>query len=202
MRRIAQGDEPAFEVLVCRYQRRILNLIYRSIGDRSQAEDLAQEVFLRVWRAAKDYRPKAKFSTWIYRIAANLCIDTLKSAHHRKSSIGRDGYADPLDEVQEGVYAGSESRSPEDFLLAAEAGNRILGALQNLPTNQRLALVLCKFDGLTYPEIGAVLGCSISAVESLLVRAKKGLRERLLVPERPRRQESLASNLCPDPEAS
>ena len=84
MARIAEGDEDAFEILVNRHQTSVLNLIYRFIGDRTQAKDLAQEVFLRVWQAAKTYKPEAKFTTWIYRITANLCINELKSSRRRK----------------------------------------------------------------------------------------------------------------------
>src|SRR4030043_2366462 len=84
MARIAEGDEDAFEILVNRHQVSILNLIYRFIGDRTQAKDLAQEVFIRVWQSAKSYEPKAKFTTWLYRITANLCFNELKSSRRKK----------------------------------------------------------------------------------------------------------------------
>ena len=84
MARTARGDEIAFETLVNRHQTHVLNLIYRFIGDRTQAKDLAQEVFLRVWQSARSYKPEAKFTTWIYRITANLCFNELKSSRRRK----------------------------------------------------------------------------------------------------------------------
>src|SRR3990170_8630704 len=84
MARIARGDNDAFEILVNRHQASVLNLIYRFIGDRTQAKDLAQEVFLRVWQSAKSYEPRAKFTTWIYRITTNLCLNELKSSHRKK----------------------------------------------------------------------------------------------------------------------
>ena len=80
MARVAEGDEDAFEILVDRHQTSILNLVYRFIGDRTQAKDLAQEVFIRVWQAAKSYEPKAKFTTWIYKVTTNVCLNELKSA--------------------------------------------------------------------------------------------------------------------------
>jgi RNA polymerase sigma-70 factor, ECF subfamily len=182
MGRIARRDEHAFEILVRRHRTRILNLIYRTIGERRQAEDLTQELFLRVWRAAKDYRPKARFTTWVYRIAVNLCRDVLKSAHHRQSFVYPYGGDDKPDENEEVIYGPDGVKSPEEMLLAAEKSRSIFAALRNLPANQRMAVVLKKFDGLSYDEISRIMGCSLSAVESLIVRAKRTLREKLLHP--------------------
>jgi RNA polymerase sigma-70 factor, ECF subfamily len=178
MARIAGSDAQAFKILVRRHQRHILNLIYRSIGDRMQAEDLAQEVFLRVWRAAEKYETRAKFTTWVYRIAVNLCLDAMKSAHHKQPFIHPDAGGEEQGENDKLLYGCDYTGSPEEHLLAAEESHRIFAALQSLPVNQRLAIVLKKFDGLSYDEIGRVLGCSVSAVESLLVRAKKTLRDK------------------------
>ena len=176
---IAGNDAEAFEILVRRHRRRILNLIHRSLGgDRTQAEDVAQEVFLRVWRSAKDYTPRAKFTTWIYRITVNLCLDAIKSAHYRQSFIHPEELLERA--AGEEGPAGERATSPEDLLIDAEETGRILAVLQELPTNQRLAVVLKKFDGLSYEEISRILGCSVPAVESLLIRGKKALREKLL----------------------
>jgi RNA polymerase sigma-70 factor, ECF subfamily len=180
MARVAGSDARAFELLVRRHERRVLNLIYRSIGDPVQAEDVAQEVFLRVWRAAESYEPKAKFTTWIYRIAVNLCLDALKAANRKQSVVHLPADAEHPDEQDEASGACGSTPSPEDLLLAAERSGRILAVLRGLPANQRMAVVLAKFDGLSYEEISRILDCSVSAVESLLVRAKKTLRERLL----------------------
>jgi RNA polymerase sigma-70 factor, ECF subfamily len=174
---IVRGDEYAFQVLVERHQISLLNLIYRFIGDRTKSQDLAQEVFLRVWQAAGNYKPKAKFTTWLYRIAANLCLNELKASRRNKwlrffhverevQTVGEEDFS-------------NGSPSPEDLLLAMERSRQITSALQSLPENQRMALILKRYDGLSYEEIARILNCSVSAVESLLVRAKRNLQEKL-----------------------
>jgi len=177
MARIANGDDDAFGILVNRHQTSVLNLVYRFIGDRTQAKDLSQEVFLRVWQAAKSYEPRAKFTTWIYRITANLCLNELKSARRKKWLQFLRSNGDYEIQTEEAFPDGSPS--PEDVLLAKERSRQISNALQSLPDSQRMALVMKKYDDLSYQEIGQILGCSVSAIESLLVRAKKTLQETL-----------------------
>jgi RNA polymerase sigma-70 factor (ECF subfamily) len=181
MARVAKGDNYAFEALVKRHQRTVLNLIYRFMGKRTKAEDLAQEVFIRVWQAAGRYKRTAKFNTWIYRITANLCLNELKSARRRKllflSSSGGKG------ENREDRYfepGADREPSPEDLLLTAERNRQVSAALRSLPANQRLAVILKRYDDLSYREIAQILGCSVSAVDSLLVRAKRNLRKNLI----------------------
>jgi len=176
MARIAKGDNDAFETLVNRHQTSILNLIYRFIGDRTQAKDLAQEVFIRVWRAAKTYKPDAKFTTWLYRITANLCFNELKSARRRRWFQFRRSNEDNEGSIEETFSDGSPTA--EDLLLEKERSRQISDALQSLPDNQRMALVLRRYDDLSYEEIARILNCSVSAVESLLVRAKRTLQEK------------------------
>ena len=110
MARIAKGDNDAFEILVDRHQASVLNLIYRFIGDRTQAKDLAQEVFIRVWQAAKTYKPEAKFTTWIYRITANLCFNELKSARRKKWFQFHRSDEDNEESIEETFSDGSPSR--------------------------------------------------------------------------------------------
>ena len=177
MARIAEGDDSAFEILVHRHQTSILNLIYRFIGDRTQAKDLAQEVFIRVWQAAKAYKPEAKFTTWLYRITANLCLNELKSAR-RKKWFSFNWSDEDSEHTFEETLADS-APSSEDLLLEKERSRQISDALQRLPENQRMALILKRYDDLSYQEIAKIIGCSVSAVESLLVRAKRTLQEKL-----------------------
>ena len=178
MARIAKGDNDAFEVLVNRHQTSIMNLIYRFIGDRTQAKDLAQEVFIRVWQAAKTYKPEAKFTTWLYRITANLCFNELKSSRRKKWFSFNRSDEDGKRTFEETVADGAPSA--EGLLLEKERSRQISDALQSLPDNQRMALVLKRYDELSYQEIAQIIGCSVSAVESLLVRAKRTLQEKLV----------------------
>ena len=182
MARIAKGDTDAFEILVNRHQTSVLNLVYRFIGDRTQAKDLAQEVFIRVWQAAKTYKPEAKFTTWIYRITANLCFNELKSARRKK--LFQFLRSDADNEIHGEKDFPDGSPSPEDLLLAKERSHQITKALQGLPENQRMAVILKRYDDLSYEEIARVMGCSVPAVESLLVRAKRNLQKKLAPYER------------------
>jgi len=177
MVRITEGDEYAFELLVGRHQSSILNLIYRFIGDRTKSQDLAQEVFIRVWQAAKTYKPEAKFTTWIYRIATNVCFNELKSARRRRWFQFRRSNEDNEGSIEETFPDGSPTA--EDLLLEKERSLQISDALQSLPDNQRMALILRRYDDLSYEEIAQIIGCSVSAVESLLVRAKRTLQKKL-----------------------
>ncbi|MGA2468432.1 MAG: sigma-70 family RNA polymerase sigma factor [Thermodesulfobacteriota bacterium] len=177
MARIAEGDDEAFEILVNCHQTSISNLIYRFIGDRTQAKDLAQEVFIRVWQSAKGYEPKAKFTTWIYKITTNLCLNELKSARRRRWFRFLQSDEESGKTIEENLSDGLPTA--EDLLLARERSRQISEALQSLHANQRMALVLKRYDDLSYQEIAKILNCSVSAVESLLVRAKRNLQEKL-----------------------
>lgn len=179
-----RGDRHAFEILVRRHQRSVLNFIYRFMGDRIEAEDLAQEVFLRVWQSAATYKPTAKFTTWIYRIAANLCSNKQKSDRIRRLFMG------PASRKEEEALGDEFSAdhatkcpSPEDLLLEAERKRQILSALRSLPANQRIAIILKKYEGLSYKEISKIMGLTVSAVDSLLIRAKRNLHGQLVSQE-------------------
>ena len=166
MTRLAAGDMAALGDLVRRHQDKVLSLSYRLLRDWHRAEDVAQETFLRVYSAAKHYKPKAKFTTWLYRIVVNLCFD-----EQRK----RAKTAAPLE------YAASEVLAESDCDAAErkEVVGLVKTAVNELPERQRLAVILHRYDGLSHAEIGEVTGWTKSAVESLLVRAYANLREKL-----------------------
>ena len=185
MARSGRGDRHAFEILVRRHQRSVLNFIYRFIGDRIEAEDLAQEVFFRAWQSAATYKPTAKFTTWIYRIAANLCINKQRSDRIRRLFIVPFSRKEEEDLGNEfSMRHAEKTPSPEDLLLEAERKRQILSALRSLPANQRIALILKKYDDLSYKEISKIMGLSVSAVDSLLIRAKRNLHGKLVSQEK------------------
>lgn len=166
MVRVAQGDIAAFEQLVNKYKGPVLNVIYRFIGRQGDAEDLAQEVFLRVYKARNRYRPIAKFSTWLFRIVTNLCLNYKR----RPESLS-------LDEIC--VNPKSNLPSPDILLERDETNAMIRAAIDSLPRNQRIAIILQRFENASYKEIANIMGVSVSAVESLIYRAKQTLRKKL-----------------------
>ena len=180
MGRVKLGNKHAFEVLIHRHQRSVLNFIFRFMGNRTDAEDLTQEVFLRIWQAAGTYKPEAKFTTWLYRIATNLCINKQRAIRIRRlfaksdSQEQRRGFKDAFV-----IGEGAELLTPEDHLIDSEQSVQLLNALSELPTSQRLAIVLKIYDDMSYQEISKIMDRSISAVDSLLIRAKKNLRKKL-----------------------
>jgi RNA polymerase sigma-70 factor, ECF subfamily len=175
--RVAEGDEYAFQILVDRHQTPVLNLIYRFLGDRQKSEDLAQETFFQVWRSAKAYKGKSKFTTWLYRITVNRCLSEIKSARRKKWLQFFRDMTDPKDLQDESLL--DAAPNAEDLLITRERSRQVSNALQTLPENQRIALILKRYEDLSYEEISSVLGCSIPAVESLLVRAKRTLQKKL-----------------------
>lgn len=167
--RVAAGDAAAFGILIERHMSRVIGLSMRTLNNRAEAEEVAQEAFTRLWQRAGDWRPAeqggGRFSTWFYRIAINLSLDRRR----RPRTEALDDAIDPPDE------------RPDAFtgIAARETEAAVRQAVTALPERQRLALELCFFQGLSNEAAGAILDIGIGAVESLLVRARRGLRETL-----------------------
>ncbi|MFH1716199.1 MAG: RNA polymerase sigma factor [Planctomycetota bacterium] len=172
MARLAAGDMGALGELAQRHQGRVLSLSYRVLGDWDKAEDVAQEAFLRVYRSAKYYKPKALFTTWLYRIVVNLCLD-----EQRRQA--RMGTPLPLGAGEEAGSRRAGTKSEENTAERKEVAELVKAAVDGLPERQRLAVILHRYDGLSHEQISEVTGWTASAVESLLVRAYANLRERL-----------------------
>jgi RNA polymerase sigma-70 factor (ECF subfamily) len=166
MVRVGQGDEPAFQVLMHRHLQRSMALARRMTANASDAEEIAQEAFLRVWTTAPRWRPEgAAFRTWLYRIVVNLCLDRGR----RKPFAPLEDAGDPSDPTPDAL----------SVLEQQETTRQVAEAVEALPDRQRAALVLSYYEGLSNAEAAAVLGVSVSGLEALLVRARRGLRARL-----------------------
>ena len=178
MLRAAAGDEAAFDFLVRKYHRAMIHFLFRMVHNQEVAEELAQEVFLRVYRSRESYRAEAKFTTWLYRIATNLAVNHTRDTRHERSA--QTVYLDAPDEetgtTQEiaGTDPGAEQR-----LLRDEKMKAIKKHVMALPERQRMAVLMHKYQEMDYREIGEVLKLSESATKSLLFRAYQTLRESL-----------------------
>ena len=176
---VKAGDERSFELLLRKYRTPLVNFLYRMVRDSAVAEDLAQEVFLRVYRARKDYAPSAKFTTWIFRIATNLALNSVRDNRYRQMEISMDQTVDTGEDEHRGIEVPDRAPSVEQELVARTRSEMILRAIHALPEKQRAAVLLHKYQELDYDEIARILGCSESALKSLLFRAYETLRVEL-----------------------
>jgi RNA polymerase sigma-70 factor, ECF subfamily len=178
MLRVKEGDRAAFEALVEKYKQPVINGIYRTLDDPTEAEDLAQTVFLQVYRAADRYRVSAKFSTWLFTIARNLCLNEIRRrGRHPAESL--DAGRGDADEEPLRQYEDVRIPTSADQALQGELAEKIAEAIAELPETQRTALLLYREEELSYEDIGAVLGCSLSATKSLIHRARETLKATL-----------------------
>ena len=175
---VKAGDEASFDFLLQRYRSPLINFLFRMVHDRSTAEDLAQEVFLRVYRAREKYNPSAKFTTWLFRIATNLALNSLRDNRHQKMEVSLDAPAVDEDDARPRELPGRDMRIDE-HMLERERAAFILRAVAALPEKQRAAVLLHKYEEMDYNEIAKVLECSESALKSSLFRAYETLRVQL-----------------------
>jgi len=178
MLRVAAGDEAGFNYLAGKYHRAMINFLYRMVHNQAVAEELAQEVFLRVYRSRESYRAEAKFTTWLYRIATNLAVNHARDTRHERSA--QNVYLDAPDE-ESGVTpdVADDAPSAEQSMLRNERMAAIRAHVMALPERQRMAVLMHKYQGMDYRQIGEVLKLSESATKSLLFRAYQTLREKL-----------------------
>jgi RNA polymerase sigma-70 factor (ECF subfamily) len=174
MRLVSRGDTSAFEDLIERHQALVAGTVARMLGSNSDVEDIAQQVFIRVWKSARRYVPRAKFTTWLLKITRNLVFNELRRTkrHAHVPLQSEPGVEDPplKDEM---------NLAPDASLLELELQRTIEEAIVQLPETQRLALVLRRYEELTYEQIAEVLDLSVPAVKSVLFRARSELRSRL-----------------------
>jgi RNA polymerase sigma-70 factor, ECF subfamily len=180
---VKSGDDSSFELLLHRYRTPVVNFLYRMVRDAAAAEDLAQEVFLRVYRARGQYMPTAKFTTWMFRIATNLALNALRDGRYRRTEISIDqsptGHSSDGENEKPALEIADQQATIEVELIRRDRAEQIRRAVESLPEKQRAAVLLHKYQEMDYDEIAGVLGCSESALKSLLFRAYETLRVEL-----------------------
>ena len=168
-----QCDEDAFRTLVERHYSSILSLCYQYVGNQEDAEEVAQDVFIRAYRARESYEPRAKFSTYLYRIAVNLSLNRIRDRKRQMGAITDSVSEDRSLSIAQG------NPMPDEVLEQKEKQAAIRKAVDTLPPKQKTAVILKRFHGLSYEEIAQVMECSLSAVEARLHRAKLNLKKSL-----------------------
>jgi len=178
MLRVRKGDDVAFAELVDRFKQPVLNLAWRMLGDPTEAEDLAQNVFVQVHKSAHRYEVSSKFSTWLFTITRNLCLNEIRRrSRHPAESIDvphASGDDHPAQQFED-----KKIPSPPESLLHGELVDKIEQAMAELPENQRTAILLCRQEELSYEDIARILDCSLSATKSLIHRGRETLKQRL-----------------------
>jgi RNA polymerase sigma-70 factor (ECF subfamily) len=179
MLRFQKGDMGAFQQLFNKYAPSIVNFSFRFVGTRERAEEIAQEVFLQVYRWQERYEPKAKFSTWLFKIAHNYCLNEVRKGEYKVSYESLDSRTDNEGDERARDLPDTNPRKGDDILAAKQAADKIQSILRRLPESQRSALMLSRWEGLSYQEVAEVLGTTEKAVKSLVFRATQSLREGL-----------------------
>lgn len=175
MLRVKTGDIEAFEILVDRHKHSVVGTAAKMLGNESEADDIAQQVFIRVWKSAARYEPSAKFTTWLMTIARNLIFNEMRR-RQRNRLVPMETEQDDGPQQQ---FADEGAAAPSEQLLDTELQGAIEEAIASLPENQRVAIVLRRYENMPYEEIAKVLKTSVPAVKSILFRARADLKERL-----------------------
>lgn len=178
MLRVREGDFDAFEQLVEKYKQPVMNLVYRTLPDATEAEDLAQHVFLQVFKSAGRYEVSAKFSTWLFTIARNLCLNEIRRRSRHPADSLDATFPDNEDQPMRQVEDAKAVPAP-DSVMQSELEDKIEEAMAELPEKQRTAILLCRGEEHSYEEIAVILGCSVSATKSLIHRGRETLKQLL-----------------------
>ena len=178
MLRVKRGDRAAFAELVEKFKQPVCNFVFRTLRDETESEDVAQNVFLQVWKSRDRYERTAKFSTWLFTIARNLCLNEIRRRSRHPAESLEESHAEH-DDLPARQYEDKKIFLPTDNVLHGELAKKIEEALAELPENQRTAILLCRQDELSYEEIAEVLDCSLSATKSLIHRGRETLKEKL-----------------------
>jgi RNA polymerase sigma-70 factor (ECF subfamily) len=174
---VREGDDTSFALLLERHRRPVVHFLYRMVQNQAVSEELAQEVFLRVYRSRETYEPTAKFTTWLFRIATHVALNSIRD---RKKEKGHESLNDINDEMPGGQRQVADRQPTVEQRMVRDVGVReVRQAIEALPAKQRAAVLMHKYEGLDYAQIAGVLSCSESAIKSLLFRAYESLRDQL-----------------------
>jgi RNA polymerase sigma-70 factor, ECF subfamily len=176
VKRVQAGDQAAFNVLVLRYQHRVLKLVSRFARDTAEAEDIAQEAFIKAYRALASFRGESAFYTWLYRIAVNTAKNAVVSNRRRPVEFDLDREDPEQFERQSGL---KEIDTPEGLLLSEEIRGTVAKAIEQLPEDLRMAITLRELEGLSYEEIAEVMECPVGTVRSRIFRAREAIDRKL-----------------------
>ena len=174
MLRVKRDDMDAFQELVETHQAKVVGTIAKMLGNESEAEDIAQQVFIRIWKARARYKPTAKFTTWLFKITRNLVFNEVRRRKRHPAERLEREVGDHAPELEDHTTV-----APDSSLLEAELQDAIQEAIDSLPATQRMAVILRRYDELSYEEIGEVLTLTVPAVKSVLFRARTELRKKL-----------------------
>jgi len=173
VRRAKRGDISAFEDLISGYEKKVYNTAYRFFNNAEDAMDVSQEIFIKVFTSLRRFREDSSFSTWLYRIAVNTCIDFLRKKREDVLPIKEEIVMD--DKIELGFH----TELPEEFVEKQEAKQAIMKAISTLPEEQRICIILRDVQGFSYTEISDILSCSLGTVKSRLFRGRRALKENL-----------------------
>ncbi len=177
VRRVQRGDKGAFDVLVLKYQHKLVKLVTRYVRNPAEAEDIAQEAFIKAYRALPQFRGDSAFYTWLYRIAINTAKNAVVSRD--RSPVDYDIDRDSIDESYDMQGRLKDSETPEGLLLTDEIRQTVNAAIEQLPEDLRKAIVLRELEGLSYEQIAATMGCPVGTVRSRIFRAREAIDHRL-----------------------
>lgn len=175
--RVQRGDKAAFDLLVIKYQHRIVHLVNRYVKDPSEAQDVAQDAFIKAYRALADFRGDSAFYTWLYRIAINTAKNYLLSRSRRHSDYEIE--VQDAEQVENALQL-KDMDTPENLLMNEQIVEVIKAAIENLPEEMRIAITLREFEGMSYEEIAEAMDCPIGTVRSRIFRAREAIDEKLL----------------------
>ena len=178
MLRVKRGDRAAFTALVEKWQQPTMNFVFSTLRDETESEDVAQNTFVQVWKSRDRYERTAKFSTWLFTIARNLCLNEIRRRSRHPAESLEETHSEN-DDLPSRQYEDKKMLLATDNVLHGELAKKIEEALAELPENQRTAILLCRRDEVSYEEIAEILGCSLSATKSIIHRGRETLKEKL-----------------------